>query len=45
VFSFLRNGKNNERIDMLLQLIRNVLTRQGESDIAESETSEIDKEA
>jgi len=37
--------EGNERIDMLIELIRSDLTRQGESCIAESETSEIDQEA
>ena len=37
--------EDNERIDMLIELIRSDLTRQGESFIAESETSEIDQEA
>jgi len=37
--------EDNERIDMLIEPIRSDLTRQGESCIAESETSEIDQEA
>ena len=37
--------EDNERIDMLIELIRGDLTRQGESHIAESETTKIDQEA
>jgi hypothetical protein len=37
--------EGNERIDMLIEIIRSDLTRQGESCFAESETSEIDQEA
>ena len=37
--------EDNERIDMLIELIRSDLRRQGESCIAESETSKIDQEA
>jgi hypothetical protein len=36
--------EDNERIDMLLELIRSVRTSQGENCIAESETSEIKQE-
>ncbi len=37
--------EDNERIDMLIELIRSDVTRQGERRIAESKTSKIDQEA
>jgi hypothetical protein len=38
------SAPGNERIDMLKELIRSNLTRQGERCLAESETSEIKQE-